>query len=99
MKKIVLSANLIQKDRFKNYDFNYNSEIGPDEIKKFCYLGESEKNLLRDAYLKFNLSARGYYKTIRVARTIADIEGSLNIKGKHIAEAIGYKTLFTKRFL
>lgn len=93
MRKRVEAARLIQLNRYKDTGIRYNSEIAAKDIKKYCYLGENEKRILRMAFEKMGISARTYYKTIRVARTIADIEGSLNIRETHIAEAIGYKTV------
>ncbi len=91
MKKKVEAVCFIQKERYKNTEIKYNSELSPEDIKKYCYMGEKEKRLLEYSFEKLNLSARSYYKTIKVARTIADMEGMLNIGERHIAEAIGYR--------
>lgn len=73
-----------------------NSEMGQRHIRKFCVLEDAAKNLLSQAYERLNLSARGYDRLIRVARTIADLEKSETIKEAHIAEAIRYRTLDKK---
>ncbi len=97
MQKKVEAACFIQNQRYKNTTVKYNSELSPEDIKKYCYLGEKEKKLLEYSFEKLNLSARSYYKTIKVARTIADMEGVLNIGERHIAEALGYRAINTRR--
>ncbi len=87
----VEKARTIQKERFKNSPAITNSEMGNEEIKKFCGLDETCTTLLKNVVSKYYLSARGYYRIIKVARTIADLAGSLEIKPTHIAEAIQYR--------
>lgn len=94
MRKKVEAAEMIQKERYKNTKIRYNSELNPQNIKKYCYLGENEKNILKSSFEIMGISARTYYKTIKVARTIADLEGSLNIEERHIAEAVRYRPAF-----
>ena len=60
-------------------------------IKKYCKLTKDIENLLHTASIKFQLSARSYMKTIKVARTIADLEGAEEIAVSHMAEALQYK--------
>ena len=62
-----------------------------DEIHLYCKLGKSEKDFMKEAYIKFNMSMRSYYKSIKVARTIADLEGVTDIGISHLAEALGYR--------
>ena len=61
------------------------------EIQKFARLGEDAKTLLHKAIEELGLSGRAYFRSIKVARTIADLEGSENIGVAHIAEALGYR--------
>ncbi|HRY30810.1 MAG TPA: YifB family Mg chelatase-like AAA ATPase [Candidatus Paceibacterota bacterium] len=68
-----------------------NSELAPREIKKFCVLDEKTQNLLNRSAERLDLSARSYYKIIKLARTIADIESSEKIKEPHILEALRYR--------
>jgi magnesium chelatase family protein len=70
---------------------NTNSQMGPSDIRKFCKLGQSEQRLLLTALNKLNLSARGYNKILKVARTIADLDYSDYITSSHLAEAIQYR--------
>ena len=62
-----------------------------DEIRKYCYLGKAEKDFMMDAYVKFGLTMRGYYKVIKVSRTIADIEESESIEVRHLIKALAYR--------
>ncbi len=89
----VLRARQIQTERFQNSVINYNAQMGPKEIEQYCALDESSMNLIRNAMEKLNLSARAYDRILKVARTIADLEASDNIKTTHIAEAIQYRSL------
>lgn len=92
MKKKVEAARMIQMERYKGTTIGFNSNLSSKDVKKYCYLGAGEKKLLREALEKLNVSPRAYYKIIKVARTIADIDGSNNIEGRHLAEALGYRT-------
>ena len=92
----VNKARQIQIDRYKNDNIYSNSEMTAPMIQKFCKLDEDSELLLKDAFENLNLSARGHNRILKVARTIADLEESPNIKFEHIAEAIGYRTLDKK---
>ena len=65
--------------------------MGNAEILDFCPLDSAGMELMRSAVSRFYLSARGYYRIIKVARTIADLEENAKIKPSHIAEAIQYR--------
>jgi magnesium chelatase family protein len=85
-------ASKIQKDRFKNSEgVKRNSDMGIEEIKKYCRLDEASRSLLGQAKSSMGLSNRGYVRTLRIARTIGDMEESEGIKINHIAEALQYK--------
>ena len=67
--------------------------MGPKELKEFCALDETTKELLKNAMADLNLSARAYDRILKVARTIADLAGSEKILSDHISEAIQYRSL------
>ena len=78
---------------FKDRQISFNSEMDIEEIKAFCPRGEKEEELLRDSYKTLNLSARGYHRILRCARTIADMDHSDRINKVHLSEAIGYRSI------
>jgi len=82
-------ARLIQKERFGKEKTN--SEMNLLEIKKYCQLSSDSENLLKKAVNSGKLSARGYHRVLKVARTIADLEGSQNITFAHLSEALMYR--------
>ncbi len=84
-------ARNIQKERFENSKTVTNSEMSSQEIKEFCSLNSVCIELMKNAVSKFYLSARSYYRIIKVARTIADLESSPEIQPAYIAEAIQYR--------
>ena len=73
-----------------------NAKMTPDMIRKYCALDEEADKLMRDAFDSLGLSARGHDRVLRVARTIADLDGDENINADHIAEAIMYRSLDRK---
>ena len=93
IRKRVINARNTQTERYKDLSINYNAQMGPREIEKYCVLDEYSQLLIKTAMLKLNLSARAYDRILKVARTIADLEGSENIHGDHISEAIQYRSL------
>ena len=96
VKKRVDKARKIQLERYKNSKILSNSELTPKLIDKYCKLDENGKKILENAFNKLKLSARAYGRILKVARTIADLETSENIKVKHIAEAIQYRSIDRK---
>lgn len=87
----IITTQLIQQNRFTNSETHNNSEMTTAELKEFCELDTEGHNLMRHAIDKMNLSGRAYSRTLKVARTIADLEGSANISTQHIAEALSYR--------
>lgn len=92
----VMKVREVQMNRYGNENFNYNSQLTPKTISKYCKLGKKEQILIERAFNKMNLSARAYHRILKVARTIADLDGAENINVKHLSEAICYRSLDKK---
>lgn len=86
-------VHLLQRERFKGLEITANGEMRPEEIRKYCALGNKERKLMEMTYEKLGLTARAYHKILRVARTLADMEGEEKIQEKHICEAVGYREI------
>lgn len=90
----VIIARKIQEERFKDKKgVHANAQISSKTLKQICEIDEAGKELLKKAMDKLGLSARAYDRILKVARTIADLEGEQNIKTNHLAEAIQYRSL------
>lgn len=87
----VLKARDMQVKRFKGTSLTFNADMGPAQIRKYCPLGEKEKQMMEELFSTMDLSARAYHKIIKVARTIADLEGNDRIERRHLAEAACYR--------
>lgn len=96
IKERVDKARRIQNERYKNDGIFSNSELTPELIHKYCKLDEESKIILKNAFEKLGFSARSHDRVLKLARTIADLDGSENIQSKHIAEAIQYRNLDRK---
>ncbi|HBR16614.1 MAG TPA: ATP-dependent protease [Deltaproteobacteria bacterium] len=93
IKTRVDKARRLQSERFKGKKIYFNSQMTSHYIKKFCEIDEDGKRLLEMAIDRLGLSARAYTRVLKVARTIADLEGEENIKPQHLSEAIQYRSL------
>ena len=90
----VVKARKIQEQRFANHPGVYcNAQMESKLLHQYATLDEQGLNLLRNAMNRLNLSARAYDRILKVARTIADLEGSETILSHHLAEAISYRNL------
>ncbi len=96
IKEKVEIARTMQAKRFKNSNIKLNSEMRPKEVKKYCQIDDKSEQLLKTAFEKFTMSARAYDRILKIARTIADLEESPDIRLPHIAESLKYRTLDKK---
>ena len=96
IKQRVDKARQIQRKRYKEYNIFSNSELTPSLIEKFCKLNTESEKLLQIAFERLGLSARAYTRILKVARTIADLEGTNEIETRHVSEAIQYRSLDRK---
>ena len=92
----IQKAREIQQNRFKGTDILFNSEIPPSRLKEYCPLNQDAEKFLQGSFDNLGLSARAYDRIMKVARTVADIEGSEIIEKKHIGRAVQYRTLDRK---
>lgn len=91
MRKRVVQAGEIQKKRYEGCKINFNSELDEPGVYEFCSLGKKEKELMEKIFHKMQLSARGYHRMLKVARTIADLDGEMEIREHHLKEAVSYR--------
>ncbi len=96
MREKVMAARDMQKRRFSRYKIKLNSQMRPADVKKFCYLDEESEMLLKSVFDRLRMSARAYDRILKVARTIADLERSGDIKVNHLGEALQYRSLDRK---
>lgn len=96
LRERIEKARAIQAERYKNESVSCNADLSGGLVEKYCVVGEAEKALLEQAFKSMNLSARAYSKILKVARTIADLDGREKIDSMDIAEAIGYRNLDKK---
>lgn len=96
IKERVNKARQIQLERYKNSEIYSNSQLTPKLIEQYCKLDSKSKKILQKAFETLGLSARAHGRILKVARTIADLEGKENIEVSHISEAIQYRNLDKK---
>ena len=89
-------AREIQTRRFQGDEGHCNADMTGKQIRKFCVAKDDVKNLLRTAINQLNLSARAYDRILKLARTIADLEGVEELTLSHVAEAVQYRSLDRK---
>ncbi len=87
----VLRAQEIQRRRYQGTAFRFNAELGAADLRKYCPIGADEEQRMRQVYEQKHLTARTYHRLLKVARTIADLEGCERIEGRHLDEAVLYR--------
>lgn len=96
MRKLVTMARRRQQERFCGQDRKTNAQMKQEDLKKYCELNVTGEHMMRRAYETMHLTARSYHKILKVARTIADLDGAEKINEAHIGEAIGYRMIDEK---
>lgn len=91
MREQVKDAQRIQSMRYKSSVYSYNSQVNPKDISRYFPLSPEAQDYIKQAFTSMNLSARSYHKVLKVARTVADLEGANNIEISHLAEALCYR--------
>ncbi len=92
----IQKAREIQSKRFKGTEILFNSEIPPAKIREYCILDSEGETFLKNSFDALGLSARAYDRIMKVARTVADLDGSDIITKRHISQAVRYRTLDRK---
>lgn len=92
----VNAARKVQESRYKGQGMLVNAGMGPKQMEEFCKLDESGHAMMEKTFKAYGLSARAFTRILKVARTIADLEGAENINERHLAEAIQYRVLDKK---
>ena len=98
MRGLVIRAWEIEKDRYSREGILFNSQLSGARIRKYCRLGPDEEKLLSEAFESLGLSARAHDRILKVARTIADLDGAEEITKRHLSEAISYRQLDRRFF-
>jgi len=96
VKERVEKARGVQRERYKGSATKTNDEMSNAQVREYCRLDAEGEKLLKTAFTRLNLTARAGNRVLKVARTIADLDGSVNILPTHIAEAIQYRSLDRK---
>ena len=92
IRKRVINARKLQAERYKDDGILTNSELTPKLIKKYCKINKSCEEIFKVAIVKYQLSGRRYDRILKLARTIADLENSQEIKQNHLMQALQYRT-------
>lgn len=91
LKEQVMKARAIQEERYRGTPYYFNADLETKDIGTYCYLEEEEKQFMEKVFHSLNLSARAYHRTLKVARTIADLAESKKIRKEHLTEAVCYR--------
>ena len=93
IRRRVASAIAIQKERYMGTNFHFNSDLTAEGVKKYCRLTPGEEKMMKEVYDSMGLTARSYFRILKVARTAADLGGSEQIQPEHLMEAVGFRSV------
>ncbi len=91
IRRSVMKARKMQEERFRGTGLRFNGQIPSSDMDRYCQLNQKLMRVMEEAYDAMKLSARAYYRILRVARTIADLSGEEMIREEHLLEAICYR--------
>lgn len=97
IRKRVIRARKIQAERYRDESILTNSELTPKLVKKYCKIDKAGEELFKTAIVKYQLSGRRYDRILKLARTIADLDGSDDIKQQHLMQALQYRVSFNNQ--
>ena len=86
-----MKARKMQEERYRGTAYFFNADLETKDIAVYCHLGEEEKMFMENVFHSLQLSARAYHRTLKVARTIADLAESEQIRKEHLTEAVCYR--------
>ncbi|MCM1128045.1 MAG: YifB family Mg chelatase-like AAA ATPase [Lachnospiraceae bacterium] len=91
MRKKVMEAREVQKERYQGTSYQFNADLKPGDVEKYCILGSKEKKMVEKLWHSMNFSARSYHRMLKIARTIADLAGADGIREEHLMQAACYR--------
>ena len=97
VRKRVEKVQEIQKDRYRSEKIQFNGELKGEQIERFCRLDSGGQAFLQAAFEHMAFSPRAYHRILKVARTIADMDGTSEIRKDHVGEAVSYRA-FDKKY-
>jgi len=92
-------ARKIQSKRFLKTNINYNAQMNGSDIREYCTLNTETTELMENIYKMYDLSTRAYSRILKVARTIADLEGKENIEKADLFEALNYRRFIDEKIV
>lgn len=91
MREQVFAAQNIQRQRYKDENILFNSQLDTKLCEKYVPLGKNEKEFMEYVFTKLDMTARGSFRVMKIARTIADLEGAYDVTDRHLKEAVFYR--------
>ena len=92
----VEAACQIQRERFSGMPIRFNGQMSGKQVKQYCPLGEKEERFMKQIFQRMEMSPRHYDRILKVARTVADLEGEEQIREEHLSEAVFFRSMAEK---